>query len=83
MIHKVGLLPMGNNHMVPSAYNMYMRDNPEGWKEANRFKRIFCSNVEVEILGLWSVLISTPGPPSSSKKYSSFFYLVILSAQLD
>ena len=60
MIHKVGLLPICNHQQVPFAYKMYTRDNPEGWKQSNAFKTAFSIDVEIEMLGLWSVLISTP-----------------------
>lgn len=32
MIHKVGLLPAGNELQVPAAYKMYMKDNEKGTK---------------------------------------------------
>ncbi|CAE6502263.1 unnamed protein product, partial [Rhizoctonia solani] len=32
MLHKVGLLPAYNNEQVPFAYEMFKRDDDEGWK---------------------------------------------------
>lgn len=52
-IHKVGLLPRCNHQQVPFAYNMYSRDDDEGWRQSNAFKKAFSINVEIEFVGVW------------------------------
>ncbi|KAG2141098.1 hypothetical protein DEU56DRAFT_900780 [Suillus clintonianus] len=58
MIHKVGLLPTCNHQQVPFAYNMYSRDDPEGWAQSNAFKKAFSINVDIEFVGVWDTVSS-------------------------
>lgn len=56
MIHKVGLLPRCNHQQVPFAYNMYSRDDDEGWKQSTAFKKAFSINVDIEFVGVWDTV---------------------------
>lgn len=58
MIHKVGLLPRCNHQQVPFAYSMYSRDDDEGWRQSNAFKKAFSINVEIEFVGVWDTVSS-------------------------
>ena len=67
MIHKVGLLPACNHQQVPFAYKMYTKADPVGWEQSNLFKKTFSNDVDIEFLGVWSVLFisnSLSPPPS-------------------
>lgn len=39
MVHKVGVLPAGNDQQVPFAYKMFMKDDELGWKQSVLFVR--------------------------------------------
>ena len=58
MLHKVGLLPAGNEAQVSFAYQFYKDDTPNGWKLSAEFKQTFCTNVTVYFLGLWDCVDS-------------------------
>ncbi|KAG2353990.1 hypothetical protein BDR07DRAFT_1495259 [Suillus spraguei] len=58
MIHKVGLLPRCNYQQVPFAYHMYSRDDDEGWRQSNAFKKAFSINVNIEFVGVWDTVSS-------------------------
>ncbi|KAG1742634.1 uncharacterized protein EDB91DRAFT_1221578 [Suillus paluster] len=58
MIHKIGLLPRCNHQQVPFAYNMYSRDDDEGWKQSTAFKKAFSINVDIEFVGVWDTVDS-------------------------
>ncbi|KAF7307637.1 Zn(2)-C6 fungal-type domain-containing protein [Mycena indigotica] len=58
MLHKIGLLPKCNHQQVPFAYNMYSRDDEEGWKQSTAFKKSFCIDVDIEFLGVWDTVSS-------------------------
>ncbi|KAI9463186.1 hypothetical protein BJY52DRAFT_1221680 [Lactarius psammicola] len=58
MIHKVGLLPAGNSQQVPFAYQIYTKDDEEGWKQSRQFKEAFSIDVAVEFLGVWDTVCS-------------------------
>ncbi|OJA19273.1 hypothetical protein AZE42_04491 [Rhizopogon vesiculosus] len=58
MIHKVGLLPTCNHQQVPFAYNMYSRDDEEGWQQSTAFKKAFSINVDIEFVGVWDTVSS-------------------------
>ncbi|KZT51457.1 hypothetical protein CALCODRAFT_521364 [Calocera cornea HHB12733] len=58
MLHKVGLLPRGNDEQVPFAYKMYMRTDKQGWEESNRFKKSFSNNVSIDFVGVWDTVES-------------------------
>jgi hypothetical protein len=32
---------------------MYSRDDDEGWRQSNAFKKAFSINVEIEFVGVW------------------------------
>ncbi|PVF92193.1 hypothetical protein CPB86DRAFT_819843 [Serendipita vermifera] len=54
MLHHVGLLSQGNHEQVPCAWNLYKQQSPLG----QRFKKIFCKTVEIEMLGVWDTVAS-------------------------
>ncbi|KAL1749282.1 hypothetical protein HDZ31DRAFT_59566 [Schizophyllum fasciatum] len=56
MLHKVGLLPRGNQQQVAFAYKMYSREDDLGWKQSNAFKKSFCIDVNIELLGVWDTV---------------------------
>ncbi|CAE6445853.1 unnamed protein product [Rhizoctonia solani] len=58
MLHKVGLLPAYNNEQVPFAYNMFKRDDEEGWKMSCGFKRAFCVDVKIDFVGVFDTVNS-------------------------
>lgn len=58
MIHKVGLLPRCNHQQVPFAYHMYSREDDEGWRQSNAFKKAFSINVDIEFVGVWDTVSS-------------------------
>jgi uncharacterized protein (DUF2235 family) len=58
MLHKVGLLPAGNDAQVSFAYQFYKDDRPEGWKMSAEFKQTFCTNVTVYFVGVWDCVAS-------------------------
>ncbi|QRW26716.1 choline transport protein [Rhizoctonia solani] len=58
MLHKVGLLPAYNHEQVPFAYKMFKRDDPEGWKMSNGFKRAFCTDVKIDFVGVFDTVNS-------------------------
>ncbi|THH20515.1 hypothetical protein EW146_g858 [Bondarzewia mesenterica] len=58
MIHKVGILPACNHQQVPFAYKMFSRDDEEGWRQSNAFKKAFSVDVEIEFLGVWDTVAS-------------------------
>jgi len=58
MIHKVGLLPACNHQQVPFAYRMYAREDTDGWKQSNAFKKAFSIDVDIEFLGVWDTVNS-------------------------
>ncbi|KZT27513.1 hypothetical protein NEOLEDRAFT_1130481 [Neolentinus lepideus HHB14362 ss-1] len=58
MLHKVGLLPAGNNQTIPFAYKMFKREDAHGWKQSTAFKKAFCIDVEIEFLGVWDTVAS-------------------------
>ena len=41
MIHKVGLLPAGNEQQVPFAYKMFSNDTERGWAQSVAFVSLF------------------------------------------
>ncbi|KAF8215017.1 hypothetical protein K438DRAFT_1800618 [Mycena galopus ATCC 62051] len=58
MLHKVGLLPQGNQEQVPFAYNMYQKTSAAGLQLAAGYKQTFCQDVQVEFLGVWDTVAS-------------------------
>ncbi|KAL1692124.1 hypothetical protein GGG16DRAFT_52174 [Schizophyllum commune] len=56
MLHKVGLLPRGNQQQVAFAYKMYTREDDLGWKQSTAFKKAFCIDVSIELLGVWDTV---------------------------
>ncbi|KAJ1304274.1 hypothetical protein OPQ81_005434 [Rhizoctonia solani] len=58
MLHKVGLLPACNSEQVPFAYNMFKRDDEEGWKMSNGFKRAFSIDVKIDFVGVFDTVNS-------------------------
>ncbi|CAE6457189.1 unnamed protein product [Rhizoctonia solani] len=58
MLHKVGLLPAYNHEQVPFAYKMFKRDDEEGWKMSNGFKRAFCVDVKIDFVGVFDTVNS-------------------------
>ncbi|KAF8594073.1 hypothetical protein BDV93DRAFT_535126 [Ceratobasidium sp. AG-I] len=58
MLHKVGLLPAYNHEQVAFAYAMFKRDDPDGWKMSNGFKRAFSIDVKIDFLGVFDTVNS-------------------------
>ncbi|KAG9074894.1 hypothetical protein FRC06_010400, partial [Ceratobasidium sp. 370] len=58
MLHKVGLLPAYNHEQVKFAYHMFKRDDEEGWKMSNGFKRAFSIDVKIDFLGVFDTVNS-------------------------
>ncbi|QRV78779.1 alkaline phosphatase [Ceratobasidium sp. AG-Ba] len=58
MLHKVGLLPAHNYEQVKFAYHMFKRDDEEGWKMSNGFKRAFSIDVKIDFLGVFDTVNS-------------------------
>ncbi|KAG8734887.1 hypothetical protein FRC10_011330 [Ceratobasidium sp. 414] len=58
MLHKVGLLPAYNHEQVRFAYHMFKRDDEEGWKMSNGFKRAFSIDVKIDFLGVFDTVNS-------------------------
>ncbi|KAF8597982.1 hypothetical protein BDV93DRAFT_478920 [Ceratobasidium sp. AG-I] len=56
MLQKVGLLPAYNHVHVPYAYAMFKRDDPDGWKMSNDFKRAFSVDVKVDFMGVFDTV---------------------------
>ncbi|KAG8728112.1 hypothetical protein FRC11_011784, partial [Ceratobasidium sp. 423] len=53
MLHKVGLLPPFNHGQVPLAYDIYQRNDKEGWEKSKAFKKAFSIDVEIHFMGLF------------------------------
>ncbi|KAL5498608.1 hypothetical protein ACEPAH_1962 [Sanghuangporus vaninii] len=58
MIHKVGLLPAGNEQQVPFAYKMFKNDTEVGWEQSVAFKRTFSIDVDIDFVGVWDTVAS-------------------------
>ncbi|KAG9098283.1 hypothetical protein FS749_004225 [Ceratobasidium sp. UAMH 11750] len=58
MVHKVGVLPAYNHEQVKFAYRMFKRDDEEGWKMSNGFKRAFSIDVKIDFLGVFDTVNS-------------------------
>ena len=58
MIHKVGLLPPRNIQQIPFAYEFYVNDTEDGWKQSNDFKKTFCIDVCIHFLGCFDSVAS-------------------------
>jgi len=58
MLHKVGLLPRGNDEQVEFAYKMYMRTDKTGWDESTKFKETFSNSVSIDFVGVWDTVES-------------------------
>ncbi|EJU01021.1 hypothetical protein DACRYDRAFT_108354 [Dacryopinax primogenitus] len=58
MLHKVGLLPRGNDEQVPFAYSMYMRTDKAGWEASTSFKGTFSNTVSIDFVGVWETVES-------------------------
>ena len=56
MLQKVGLLPRCNREEVPFAYEMYAKNDEEGWRLSEQFKRTFSTDVKINFLGVWYVI---------------------------
>ncbi|KAM0748030.1 hypothetical protein T439DRAFT_328684 [Meredithblackwellia eburnea MCA 4105] len=71
MLHKVGLLPSDNHQQVAFAYEMYKRDDDEGWRLAGGFKRTFAIDVSIHFLGVWDTVASVGFLPRATLPFSS------------
>lgn len=58
MVHKVGLLPTRNVAQIPFAYDIYKDDSPQGREDSEQFKKTFCTNVSIYLLGLFDSVAS-------------------------
>jgi uncharacterized protein (DUF2235 family) len=57
MLHKVGLLTQGNEELIPFAWDMFKRYDPD-LELAEGFKKTFSRPVQVHFLGLWDTVSS-------------------------
>ncbi|KAF9651414.1 hypothetical protein BDM02DRAFT_3091324 [Thelephora ganbajun] len=78
MLQKVGLLPPCNLEQLPFAYAMYARDDDEGLRLSLQFKRAFCIDVRIKLVGVWDTvqsvgLIEKHLPFSGSNNAISYF----------
>ena len=53
MIQKVGLLPSYNTQQIPFAWAMYNREDEDGWRSSEGFKKTFSIDVQIEFVGVW------------------------------
>lgn len=58
MIHKMGLLPPGNEQQVEFAYNIFKRGDEASWATADFFKESMCITVRVDFVGVWDTVCS-------------------------
>jgi len=54
---QVGLLPKDNQAQLPFAYRMYKRTDSAGLKLCAGFKETYCQTVQIEFMGVWSVIV--------------------------
>jgi hypothetical protein len=52
------VLPAGNFQQVPFAYSMYAKEDQEGWRQSNGFKKAFSIDVDIEFIGVWDTVSS-------------------------
>lgn len=50
---QVGLLPRDNDVQMGFAYKLYQREDEEGLRFCEGFKRTYCQNVQIEFVGVW------------------------------
>jgi hypothetical protein len=50
---QVGLLPTDNHQQVSFAYKLYKDTSDEGWRQSNKFKRVFSLDVDIHFIGVW------------------------------
>ena len=50
------MLPRDNGEQVPFAYALYRRTDEAGLELAAGFKRTFCAPVNIDFVGVWSVI---------------------------
>ncbi|PVF92197.1 hypothetical protein CPB86DRAFT_819847 [Serendipita vermifera] len=53
MLHHVGLLSQGNHEQVPNAYRIYKDKDRD---LAERYKKTFCKEVTIDMLGVWDTV---------------------------
>ncbi|KAI5476095.1 hypothetical protein MNV49_000413 [Pseudohyphozyma bogoriensis] len=70
-LHKCGLLSPGNDEQILFAYEMYKRNDDEGWRLANQFKKTFSTDVTIHFLGVWDTVASVGFFPRSTLPFSS------------
>lgn len=58
MLHKVGLLPADNRQQIPYAWRMYKDTSKKGWNLSRQFKDNFCTDVNVEFIGVFDTVSS-------------------------
>ncbi|KAG8723002.1 hypothetical protein FRC09_005137 [Ceratobasidium sp. 395] len=78
MLHKVGLLPAYNHEQVKFAYKMFKRDDEEGWKMSNGFKRAFSIDVKIDFLGVFDTVNSVGAFLHLSPRQSDIVIVCIL-----
>ena len=66
MLHKVGLLTQGNEELIPFAWDMFKRRDPE---LADGFKKTFSRPVQIHFLGLWDTVSSVGWVPWASRHF--------------
>ncbi|QRV94548.1 choline transport protein [Ceratobasidium sp. AG-Ba] len=58
MLHKVGLLTAHNKEQIDHAYQMYKRDDEEGWTMSAGFKDTFSIDVKIDFVGVFDTVNS-------------------------
>jgi len=58
MLHKVGLLPADNKQQIPYAWRMYKDTSKKGWDLSRQFKDNFCSDVNIDFIGVFDTVSS-------------------------
>jgi uncharacterized protein (DUF2235 family) len=58
MIHRCGLLPRDQDHLVPYVSKAFADTSKKSWKLAARLKKTFAREARVHFLGLWDTVSS-------------------------
>ncbi|CEL62131.1 putative protein YEL023C OS=Saccharomyces cerevisiae (strain ATCC 204508 / S288c) GN=YEL023C PE=4 SV=1 [Rhizoctonia solani AG-1 IB] len=58
MLQKVGLLPADNREQIKFAYRNYQKDDEEGWKMSQGFKRAYSIDVKIDFVGVFDTVNS-------------------------
>ncbi|TFK88070.1 hypothetical protein K466DRAFT_489675 [Polyporus arcularius HHB13444] len=62
MLHKVGLLRLGNTHDIDNAYDLYLRTDALASEDSAVFKDFYSINVDIQFIGVWDTVCSVGIP---------------------